>query len=222
MEEFSQSLAIREEASTCFVAHEHNETTGMESISLTFLPTLLFCFVSVAVVTASGMDLRDEPIIRTSSVRLNDKGRHLPIQSDFNNPNERIFRRPEVSNKRPFSGNSKSRWNSNRNPDPSFRNSPPRKSPNSKSKPSTANFDQVVEDLFPGLFTTTRRPPISTKKAKQPVNEIHVQINDVADLSNLLGYDDIVFEIDPPLRSPPSELQDVCTIKFVLSVLIHE
>ena len=75
-----------------------------------------------------------------------------------------------------------------------------------EDRSSTFSRHKPIKYVDPPLKLTTARPklPAATKKttfkAPEAVNEIHVQIDDVADLTDILGnsqhYQDIVFSID--------------------------
>jgi hypothetical protein len=75
-----------------------------------------------------------------------------------------------------------------------------------EDRSSTSSRHKPIKHVdFPVKFTTSRpKPPAPPKKTSfktpEAVNEIHVQIDDVADLTDILGnsqhYQDIVFSID--------------------------
>ena len=75
-----------------------------------------------------------------------------------------------------------------------------------EDRSSTFSGHKPIKYIDPSIKLTTARPkpPVTTKKRtfKPPeaVNEIHVQIDDMADLTDILGnsqhYHDIVFSID--------------------------
>lgn len=83
---------------------------------------------------------------------------------------------------------SRTRWNSRHVLPP--RHPAPKKHPSREPYPMA----DIVSELFPGL-SFTRQPPIHKEK-EQHFNEIHFEIGNVDDLTNILGYDDIVLSIN--------------------------
>lgn len=147
----------------------------MEPYSLMFLLMLVYCsFIFIDPVLSRRDSLFKNPF--WSSSRKDSVPLH---QSEFQMVRE--------WNRYPVPTPPRSRWNSRKVLQP--RHPPLKINPTREPYPMA----DIVSELFPGL-SFTQQPQIP-KENKQPVNEIHLEIDDVRDLNNILGYDDIVLSI---------------------------
>ncbi len=178
----------------------------MESYPLMLLATLVYISVLLVVgETPLAVARRNEPFWSNPFSRFtrnNNKISQDPSAAEFRQPEFQSNNEEWDRFSEPFPADPphRSRWAGNR------KKSPPLPSRNEGQPGSIAD---LVDDLFPGFkYTTTRLPP-KTKKAKYPAKEIHVEIDDVKDLSNIFnyeGYDDIVLSITQQDSPPPGSL----------------
>lgn len=177
----------------------------MKSYSLIFRLVLVF-YSAIHIDTVTAVKRRGE-LFKFNLLRFNRKDSEPFDQPEFDISNEEWER--HSLDLHPESSQAPTRWtlfgNSKRLPPryppprlPPSQLPPPRlpfpmpKLPKESEKQTYPSFSEVVDEIFPGL-SHTDRPAAS--KTKENVNEIHVQVNDVADLTNILGYDDIVFSV---------------------------
>jgi len=181
--ELNQSLShypdSRSSNSGClsfFIPNNNDETEDMESYSLMLLPMLVYCSLVLNYETISVSGRRDDKfwsnpfdkLVSASKFRKAD----VKPRSDFDfmmafHPDD--LKRAELPIKPHY------RWDDR-----------------SSTDNRHASIKHVDEPPVPVKITTQRPKPPTTKKTTfkttEAANEIHVQINDVADFSTLPGH----------------------------------
>lgn len=175
----------------------------MESYPLMLLATLVYISVLLVVgETPLAVARRNEPFWSNPFSRFtrNNKNSQDPSAAEFRQPEFQSNNEEWDRFSEPFPADPppRSRWGNRKK-------SPP---PPSRNEGQPTSIADLVDGLFPGFKYTTTRPP-KTKKSKYPAKEIHVEIDDVKDLSNILnydGYDDIVLSITQQDSPSPGSL----------------
>ena len=179
----------------------------MKSYPLMLLAMLVYCWLISSDTTLADAR-RDEPFWSNPFSRFTSSTKNRDVapfrHPEFHQPNEEWERYSDPF--KPDPSPPRSRWNNRRKSQP--KPTPTKHRQPSRNQEQTGSIADLVDDLFPGFkFTTTQTPPPSLpKQSKLPANEIHVEIDDVKDLSNILnydGYDDIVLSITQQDALPP-------------------